>query len=266
MHRTTGLLSALLVIFSTPAAIAQSDVWDGLARTTFDIAASTLRIPCAVLEDGTGMAIPGFAPAFALNLLLVGDALRLAEPIQAFDEIPESCLDTLAIDGNVATYSTESAETDSTSAENTNRFFTIELQATIPADGPIDFSILSAEDRLYIRPFYEGEISRISAGVNAESRNFVYNDILIDEALRLMLLGITVYQAGNLEIQCEFYDPLALLEEVGSVDDNTQYRIKSSLTAADNGKEFSINCTAFDRDINRLELTTPIVEWVISIP
>jgi hypothetical protein len=122
MHRTTGLLAALLVASSAPWAFAQSDIWDGLARTTFDIAASTLRIPCVVLEDGTGMAIPGFAPAFALNLLVVGEALRLAEPIQAFDEVPESCFDTLMIDGNIAIYSTEYAESDSTSAENSNRF------------------------------------------------------------------------------------------------------------------------------------------------
>lgn len=266
MHRTTGLLTALLVTFSAPPVYAQSDIWDGLARTTFDVAAATLRIPCAVLEDGTGMEIPGFAPAFALNLLLVGDALRLAEPIKAFDEIPESCLDTLTIDGNIAIYSTESAESDSTSAENTNRFYTIELQATIPSDGPIDFAVLTAEDRLYIRPFYEGDSFAIRAGLSNYSRDFVYDDVLVDEALRLMLSGITVYEAGNLEIQCDFYDPQALLEEVGSVGDNTQYRIKSSLTAADNDKVFSINCTAFNRDINRLELTIPVVRWVIFLP
>ncbi|PCI81399.1 MAG: hypothetical protein COB20_01770 [SAR86 cluster bacterium] len=266
MHRNTGLLAALLVIFSAPSAFAQSAVWDGLARTTFDVAAATLRIPCVVLEDGTGMAIPGFAPAFALNLQLVGDALRLAEPIQAFAEIPESCLDTLVVDGNIAIYSTESAESDSTSAENSNRFYTIELQATIPSDGPIDFAVLTAEDRLYIRPFYEGEIFATRAGIAPYPKEFVYENDLVDEALRRMLLGITVYQAGRLEIQCDFHDPLALLEVVGSVDDNTQYRIKPSLTAADNDKIFSINCTAFDLDINRLELTTPIVEWVISLP
>jgi hypothetical protein len=71
MHRTTGFLAALLVTFSAPFAFAQSDIWDGLARTTFDIPAASPRIPCVVLEDGTGMAIPGFAPAFALNLQLV---------------------------------------------------------------------------------------------------------------------------------------------------------------------------------------------------
>ena len=266
MHRTLGLLVALLVTFATPSAFTQSNTWDGLARTTFDIAAATLRIPCVVLEDGTGMAIPGFAPAFALNLMLAGDALRLVEPIQAFDEIPETCLDTLTVDGNVAMYSTESAESDSNAPENSNRFYTLELQATIPSDGPIDFTVLTAEDRLYIRPFFEGDTFAVSAGIGGYPRDFVYDDALVNEARRLMLLGITVSQAGNLEIQCDYSDPLALLEVVGSVGDNTQYRIKSSLTAADNNKIFAINCTAFDRDINRLELTTPLIEWVITLP
>ena len=266
MHRTTGLLTALLVTFSIPSAFAQSDIWDGLARTTFDIPAATLRIPCVALEDGTGMAIPGFAPAFALNLQLVGDALRLVEPIQAFEEIPESCLDTLVVDGNIAIYSTESAEVDSNAAENTNRFYTIELQATIPADGPIDFAVLTAEDRLYIRPTFEGANFELGAGIGSYPREKVYDDALLDEALRLMLEGITVFEPGNLEIQCDFDDPLALLEVVGNVGDNTQFRIKPSLTAADNGKIFGINCTAFNRDINRLELTIPSVEWTIALP
>ena len=266
MHRTTVFLTALLATLLAPSAFAQSAVWDGLARTTFDIAASTLRIPCVVLKDGTGMAIPGFAPAFALNLQLVDDALRLVEPLQAFEEVPESCLDTLTVDGNVATYSTTSAESDSTSAENSNRFYTIELQATIPSDGPIDFSVLTAEDRLYIRPFYEGDSFTTLAGVGLYSREFVYNIDVINTALNVMLSGITVYEAGNLEIQCDFHDPQAVLEEVEGAGENTQFRLKSSLTAADNNKVFSINCTAFNRDINRLELTIPIVEWVVSLP
>jgi hypothetical protein len=266
MHRTTELLAAVLVIFSAPSVFAQSDIWDGLARTTFDIAASTLRIPCAVLEDGTGMAIPGFAPAFALNLELVGDALRLVEPIQTFEEIPESCLDTLVVDGNIAIYSTESAESDSNAAQNTNRFYTIKLQATIPSDGPIDFAVLTAEDRLYIRPTFEGSNFELDAGIGSYPREFVYDDALLDEALRLMLLGITVFEPGNLEIQCDFDDPLALLEVVGSVGDNTQFRIKLSLTAADNGKKFAIKCPAFNRDINRLELNIPSVEWTTTLP
>jgi hypothetical protein len=266
MHRTTGLLTAVLVTFSAPSAFAQSDIWDGLARTTFDIAASTLRIPCAVLEDGTGMDISGFAPAFALNLELVGDALRLVEPIQTIAEIPESCLDTLVVDGNIATYSTESAESDSDTAQNTNRFYTIELQATIPPDGPIDFAVLTAEDRLYIRPTFEGGSFELRAGIAPYPREFVYDDALVDAALSLLLLGITVFEAGNLETLCDFDDPQGLLEVVGSVGDNTQYRIKPSLSAADNGKKFSIICTAFNRDINRLELTIPSVEWLITLP
>ena len=266
MQRTLRTLAALLLTFSAPSTFAQSGIWDGLARTTFDIAAATLRIPCAVLEDGTGMPIPGFAPAFALNLQLIDDALRLVEPIQAFDEIPESCLDTLTIDGNVAMFSTESAESDSNAPENSNRFYTIELRATIPSDGPVDFVLLKAEDRLYIRPSFEGDTFAVRAGINSYPRDFVYNDTLVAEARRIMLLGITVSQAGNMEIQCDFFDPEALLEVVGSVGENTQYRMKPSLTTADNDKVFSINCTAFDRDINRLELTTPIIEWVISLP
>jgi hypothetical protein len=72
--------------------------------------AATLPIPCAVLEDGTGMAIPGFAPAFALNLKLIGNELRLVQPIRQFEKVPESCLDTLIVDGKIAIYSTKSAE------------------------------------------------------------------------------------------------------------------------------------------------------------
>lgn len=264
MHRTLVLLASILV--TTPSVFAQSDIWDGLARTTFDIEAATLRIPCVVLEDGTGMAIPGFAPAFALNLALAGDSLRLVEPLQTFDTVPESCLDTLVVDGNVATYSTQSAVSDSNAAENTNRFYTLELRATIPADGPIDFSVLTAEDRLYIRPFFEGDNFVVRAGTGNYPTEYVYDDLLVDEARRLMLLGLTVYEAGNLEVQCDYADPQALLEEIGSVDENTQYRIKSSLTAADNDKIFSIECTAFNHDINRLEIRTPIIEWVITLP
>lgn len=266
MHRTTGLLAALLMTFSAPSAFAQSDIWDGLARTTFDSAASTLRIPCAVLEDGTGMAIPGFAPAFALNLQLVGDALRLVEPTQALTEIPDLCLDTLVIDGNIAIYSTASAELDSREAQNTNRFYTIELQATVPADGPIDFAVLTADERLHIRPFFQGEISVQRAGIGFYPIEFVYENDLVDESLRRMLLGIHVNQPGILDIQCGFQDPLGLLEVVGGVGDDIQYRLKPSVTSADNDKVFSIDCTVFDRDINRLELTTSIVEWVISLP
>lgn len=264
MHRITGLLAALIILW-TPSSSAQTNIWEGLARTTFDIAASTLRIPCTVLEDGTGNAIPGFAPAFALNLMLAGDSLRLVEPVQAFDTVPESCLDTLVIDGNVAMYTTQSAVSDSNLAENTNRFYTLELQATIPAEGPIDFAVLAAEDRLYIRPFFEGDSFVARAGIANYPREFIYDDILVTEARRLMLLGLTVYEAGNLEVQCDYADPAALLEVVGSEGENTQYRIKSSLSVADNDKIFSIECTAFNRDINRLELTVPIIEWVITL-
>lgn len=264
MHRTAGLLAALLVTFSPHSAFGQSDIWDGLARTTFDIAASTLRIPCAVLEDGTGMAIPGFAPAFALNLELVGDALRLVEPIQTFAEIPESCLDTLVVDGNIAIYSTESAESDSVAAENTNRFYTIELEANIPPDGPIDFTVLKAEDRLYIRHTFEGGYFEILAGIGTFPREFVYDDALLDEALRLFRDGSAA--SLGVETECDYYDPLVLLEVVGSVGNNTQYRINSSLTAADNDKKFFINCTSFNPNINLLELTIPSFEWTIALP
>jgi len=265
MHRTIRFLTTLLVSFLTLSASAQTSVWDGLPRTTFDIASATLRIPCVVLEDGTGAAIPGFAPAFALNLMLAGDSLRLVEPLQAFAEIPESCLDTLRVDGNVATYSTESAVSDSNLAGNANRFYTLELRATIPSEGLIDFAVLTAEERLYIPPFYEGNNFFTRAGVGDYPREFVYDDTLLDEARRLMLLGLTVYEAGNLEVQCGFSDPLALLEEIGSVDGNTQYRIKPTLSSADNDKVFSIECSAFNRDINRLELTVPIIDWFITL-
>lgn len=266
MHRTTGLLAAFLVTFSAPSAFAQSDVWDGLARTTFDIAAATLRIPCAVLKDGTGAAIPGFAPAFALNLQQAGDVLSLAGPIKTFEEIPESCLDTLVVDGNIAIYSTASAVLGSDAVENSNRFYTIELQATIPSDGPINFTALKVEDRLYKRPTFEGSIFTFRAGSGTYVREFVYGAPLIDDAMRLMLEGTQVFEAGRLEIKCDFNDPLALLEVVGSEGDSTQYRIKAALTAADNNKVFSITCTAINRDLNRLELTIPMVEWVVTLP
>jgi hypothetical protein len=190
----------------------------------------------------------------------------LAEPIQTFEEIPESCLDTLVTDGNVAIYSTKSAESDSDAVENTNRFYTIELQATIPSDGPIGFAVLTAEYRLYRQPLFDGANFVFLAGIDPYPREFVCDDDLIDEALSLMLLDLAVFEVGRLEVQCAYHDPLALLEVVGSACDNIQYRIKSSLTTADNNKIFSINCTAFNRDINRLELTVPLVEWSITLP
>lgn len=226
MHKITGFLTTLFMTFSAPAALAQFDNWDGLDRTSFNIPTFTLRVPCATLVDGTRSPIPGFAPAFALNLQLIGDILRLVEPIQALAEVPETCLDTLRVDGNVATYSTESAELDSNIVENSNRFYTIELQATIPTVVPIDFAVLNVQDRLYIRPAYEGEIFSIRAGIAPYLSDFVYENNSMDEALRNMLLGITVYQAGNLEIQCDYHDPLELLETIGSADGNTQYRIR----------------------------------------
>jgi len=266
MHRNTALLTALLVTFSISPAFSQTDVWDGLARTTFDIAAATLRIPCVSLKDGTGMTIPGFAPAFALNLQVDGSTLRLVDPIQAFDQIPESCLDSLVVDGNIATYSTTSAETDSTDVQNTNRFYSIDLQANLPAEGPINFEVLTAEDRLYIRPTFEGDNFELRAGTAPYPSDFIYDDALVVESRRLMLLGLTVFEAGNLEVQCDYNDPLGLLEVVGIIGENTQYRIKPSLTSADNGKTFSIVCTAFNRDINRLELTIPSATWQITLP
>lgn len=110
------------------------------------------------------------------------------------------------------------------------------MQATISSEGPIDFAVLTATDRLYIRPFFEGESFTLLAGTGLYSREFVYDEILIDEALRLMLPGLTVNEAGRLEVKCDFQDSQELLEVVGSVGDNSQYRIKPSLTSADNGK------------------------------
>lgn len=266
MSKTTTVFATLLLIVSAPPAFAQSTVWDGLARTTIDTATSTLRAPCVVLQDGTGAAIPGFAPAFSLNLQLVEGALRLVEPLQAFEEVPESCLDSLVVDGNVATYFTESAESDSTSVENTNVFYTLELQATLPADGPIDFAVLAAEDRVYRRPTFDGESFALFAGIAPYTVDYIYENFLVDEALDLMMAGLSVYELGRLEIGCAFVDPDALLDVVGSDGDNIQYRLKSSLTAADNNKAFSINCTAFNHDINRLELDILVVGWILNLP
>ena len=80
-----------------------------------------------------------------------------------------------------------------------------------------------------------------------------------------MLLGITVFEARNLEIRCDFDDSQALIEVVSSAGDDTQYQIKSSLTAADK-KNILYHCTAFNRDLNRLELTIPSIEWSIDLP
>jgi len=134
------------------------------------------------------------------------------------------------------------------------------------SDGPISFTVLTVEDRLHRRPFFDGANSVFLAGIAPHPREFVYDDDLVDEALSLMLLDLQVFEVGRLEVQCVYHDPQALLEVVGSVGDNTQYRIKSSLTAADNNKIFSINCTAFNRDINRLEITIPLIEWLITLP
>jgi len=54
-----------------------------------------------------------------------------------------------------------------------------------------------------------------------------------------------------------------LLEVVEVVGNNTRYRLKSSVDMDDYGKTFSVNCTIFNQDLNRLEDTVPIFTWFI---
>lgn len=73
LTRNTIIACALFAALPLSQLNAQENVWGGLARSQFDSAALTLRIPCVVLEDEIGNSLPGFSPAFALNLQLVSD-------------------------------------------------------------------------------------------------------------------------------------------------------------------------------------------------
>ncbi|NKB33092.1 MAG: hypothetical protein GKR91_08345 [Pseudomonadales bacterium] len=259
---TTALFSSL--------AIAQSDVWSGLARSQFDSTALTLRIPCAVVEDESSNEVAGLAPAYALNLLLSStdpgnERFQLVEPIAEFAEIPESCLDTLTVsnDGSTATYTTSSTEIDVDAAAFADRFYTLELQANLLAEGPVEFSIISAESRDYRKPIYTGDF--LDGFIGVGSTDFIYDDDFLDFVNTSWEQGLVVFESGRVENNCFYDDPNNLLEVIEVVGTNVRYRLKSTVSAADNGKNLFATCTAFNRDINRLERTLQLVTWTVSL-
>ena len=260
----------LLLMFAASVSNGQGNVWSGLMRTQFDSAASTLRIPCAVLKGADGNNLPEFAPAYALNLFLLNAEIdnflfRLMDPIQAFDITPESCLDTLtlATDGSSVTYTTSSAEVDSDALMNADRFYTLELQADLGGSA-IDFSVVSAESRNYRRPFYNGEILEGHPPLPPFYADYIYDDLYIDGGYSALNDNLLVYEPGRIVFNCFYSDPNNLLEIVEVIGNNTRYQLKSSVGSLDYGKIFSVNCTIFNRDLNRLEDTIPIFTWYIN--
>lgn len=275
MSNKNFLYATFCVQLLTPIVSAQDDVWSGLARTQFDSAAATLRIPCAVLEDENGNSIPGFAPAYALNLLLVSteinnEMFRLVDPIQAFEEIPDSCLDTLTVPtgGSTATYTTTSAEIDTRAAAFIDEFYSLELQADLSGVGadPVDFSVVVAERRDYSRPFYNTDTIEGYPPSSPFNLEFIWDDDAIDAALASVNENLVVFESGRIDIECFFSDPDEVLEELEVVGTNVRYRLKSSLSSADNSKSFSVNCTVFNPAINRLDDTITWFVWYLRFP
>ncbi|PCH61221.1 MAG: hypothetical protein COC19_04995 [SAR86 cluster bacterium] len=243
------------------------NVWYGLERTTLDTAASTLRIPCVKFEDENGDLVAGYGPAFALNLQVIGDTLRLVGPSLELSELPQSCLDTLTLsnDGNFVNYTTSSAELDSDRLANAKHYYSLDLSADISTGGEIAFIANSVTDRFYTSPVYNGESFLNVAGVAPLTRDFIYDDDYINEALGLMYADLTVFEAGRTTVECGYVDNDNVLEVVEIIGSNTRYRLKSSLTTADNGKQFSISCPVFNHDLNRLELVINIVTWNVFL-
>ena len=262
----------LAATFSTSAVNAQNNVWGDLARAQFDTTTATLRIPCAVLKDESGNAMPGLAPAYALNLLLSSsepgsERFRLVDPIAAFAEIPESCLDTITVlnDATTATFITNSTEIDTDAAVFTDRFYTLELQADLLADGPVEFSVVSAESRLYRKPTFYGETFIGFIGPSPFNARFVYDDAFLGAAWDAMQDGLVVFEPGRVVIDCFYEDPNNLLEVFEQLGTNSRSILKPTVTAADNGKQVFTTCTAFNRDINRLERTIQIYTWTVFL-
>ena len=269
---TTIIACALFAALPICHLNAQENIWSGLARSQFDSAALTLRIPCAAVEDEMGNSLPGFAPAFALNLLLVGDdednqLFRLVEPLQEFSEIPDSCLDTLEVssDGSTVTYSTNSTEVDVDAAVFANRYYTLELQTNLGGQGPIDFSVLSAESRIYRAPRFIGETFLSFVPVAPFVTDFIYDEVLINSAVQQVHAGLLVYEPSTIDVSCFYFDPLGLLELVDVVSGNSRYRLNSSVTSADNNTSFTLRCTVFNRDLNRHVEEFDILSWFIQI-
>lgn len=251
---------------------AQENVWSGLARSQFDSAALTLRIPCVVLEDEMGNSLPGFSPAFALNLLFVGDdeanqIFRLQEPLQEFTEIPNSCLDTLTVsnDGSTATYSTNSIEVDVDAAVFSNRYYTLELQANLGGQGPIDFSILSAESRIYKAPRFSGETFLIFVPAAPFLADFIYDEVLINSSVQQVYADLSVFEPSFIDVSCFYFDPLGLLELVDVVNGNSRYRLNPSVTSANNNTSFTMRCSVVNRDLNHHADDVDILTWFIQI-
>ena len=259
-------------LFIASVVNAQSDVWSGLARSQFDSDALTLRIPCAVVKDQNGNALSGLAPAYALNFLLSNtepgnERFQLVEPIAEFTEIPDSCLDTLTVSNDLssATYTSNSIEIDSDAAAYRDRFYTLELQANLLTDGPIEFSVTTVSSRDYRRPNYNGETYLAFVGPSPFSTQFVFDDDFLQQAKNAWTAGLVVYEAGRIQNDCYYDDPSNLLEVIEVVGTNVRKRLKPTVTQADNGKEFYAVCTAFNLDINRLEKSVQVYAWTVAI-
>ena len=268
--KAASISAGTLLIASVVSA--QSDIWSGLARSQFDSDASTLRIPCAVLKDQNGNALPDLAPAYALNFLLSNtepgnERFQLVEPIAEFTEIPDSCLDTLTVSSDLssATYTSNSIEIDSDAAAFRDRFYALELQANLLMEGPVEFSVVTVSSRDYRRPNYNGETYLAFVGPPPYTTQFVFDDDLLQQAKNVWNAGLVVYEAGRVQNDCYFDDPSNLLEVIEVVGTNVRKRLKPAVTAADNGKEFYAVCTAFNLDINRLEKSVQVYAWTVYI-
>lgn len=258
----------LAAIFSASAV----NAWGDLARAQFDSTTATLRIPCAVIEDESGNTVPGLAPAYAINLLLSStepgsERFRLVDPIAAFAEIPESCLDTITVldDATTATFTTSSTEIDTDAAAFADRFYTLELHADLLADGPVEFSVVSAESRLYRKPTFYGETFIGFIGPPPFDAKFIYDDAFLGAAWDAMQEGLIVFEPGRVVIDCFYEDPNNLLEVYELIGTNVRSMLKSTVTSADNGKQIFTTCTAFNRDINRLERSIQLYTWTVFL-
>ncbi len=268
-----NLLNATLAsLFASTVSFAQSDVWSGLARSQFDSDALTLRIPCAVLQDEDGNPLQGLAPAYALNLLLSNtnpgsESFRLVEPIEAFNEVPESCLDTLTVSNNqsTATYTTSSTEIDVDATANADRFYTLELEANLLTDGPVEFSVVSASSREYRKPIFTGETFVGFIGPSPFTRDFIFDDEFLGGVMVTWLEKLVVFEPGRIDNNCFYDDPNNLLEVFETVGSNVRYRLKSSVTSDQNGLNIYASCTAFNLDINRLERSLDFFTWTINL-
>ncbi|MDA1369479.1 MAG: hypothetical protein O2971_01790 [Proteobacteria bacterium] len=251
---------------------AQDDVWSGLARSQFDSTAATLRVPCAIVEDESGSAVPGLAPAYALNLFLASleagnERFQLVDPITAYTEVPASCLDTLIVSnaGTTATYTTSSTEIDIDAAVFADRFYTLELQANLLTDGPVEFSVVNVTSRLYRKPSFVGETFLATIGPPPFNTQFIYDDGFLGQALVAMNQGLVVFEPGRVRVDCFFEDPNSLLEVFEVIGSNVRHKLKSTVTSADNNKEIRTRCTVFNLDINRLDRDIQIYTWFINL-